>query len=123
MELLQYKYRDAYIIQASSTDIAMSWRKFKVRAKQLLPEKYCNYVIEGGGELQIYNADSQQMEEVEEADWHEARPVFFEDHKYNLTLTFFDAIDEPRIIHPSKEVVAMFNTIHAASGEYVVKGV
>ena len=122
MELLQYNYRDAYIIQASSTDIAMSWRKFKVRAKQLLPEKYCNYVMEGGGALQVYNADSQQMEKVEETDWHEARPVFFEDHKYNLTLTFFDAIDEPRIIHPNKEVESMFNMIHAASGEYVVSG-
>ena len=122
MELLQYKYRDSYIIQASSTDIGVSWRKFKVRAKQLLPEKYCNYVMEGGGTLQVYNADTQQMEVVEETDWHEARPVFFEDHKYNLTLTFFDAIEEPRIIHPNKEVEAMFNIIHTASGEYVVSG-
>ena len=45
MELLQYKYHDAYVIQASSTDIGMSWRKFRVRAKQLPPERYCNYVM------------------------------------------------------------------------------
>ena len=43
MELLQYKYHDDYVIQASSTDIGLSWRKFKVRAKQLPPERYCNY--------------------------------------------------------------------------------
>lgn len=46
MELLQYKYHNAYVIQASSTDIGLSWRKFKVRAKQLPPERYCNYVNE-----------------------------------------------------------------------------
>ena len=60
------------------------------------------------------------MGEVAEANWHEARPVFFEDHKYNLTLTFFDAVEEPRIIHPNKEVEAMFNTVQTASGEYVI---
>ena len=120
MELLQYKYHDAYVIQASSTDIGLSWRKFKVRAKQLPPERYCNYVMASGGTLKVYNADSKAMEEVAEADWHEARPVFFEDHKYNLTLTFFDAAEEPRIIHPNKEVEAMFNTVQTASGEYVI---
>ena len=120
MELLQYKYHDAYVIQANSTDIGMSWRKFKVRAKQLPPERYCNYVMASGGTLKVYNADSKAMEEVAEADWHEARPVFFEDHKYNLTLTFFDAVEEPRIIHPNKEVEAMFNMVNTASGEYVV---
>lgn len=120
MELLQYKYHDAYTIQASSTDIGMSWRKFKVRAKQLPPERYCNYVMASGGMLKVYNADSKVMDEVAEADWHESRPVFFEDHKYNLTLTFFDAVEEPRIIHPNKEVEAMFNMVKTASGEYVV---
>lgn len=120
MELLQYKYHNAYVIQASSTDIGMSWRKFKVRAKQQPPERYCNYVMASGGRLRVYNADSKVMNEVAEADWHEARPVFFEDHKYNLTLTFFDAVEEPRIIHPNKEVEAMFNTVQTASGEYVV---
>ena len=120
MELLQYKYHDDYVIQASSTDIGLSWRKFKVRAKQLPPARYCNYVMASGGTLRAYNADSKAMEEVAEADWHEARPVFFEDHKYNLTLTFFNAVEEPRIIHPNKEVEAMFNTVQTASGEYVI---
>ena len=120
MELLQYKHHNAYVIQASSTDIGMSWRKFKVRAKRLPPERYCNYVLKSGGTLKVYNADSKVMDDVAEADWHEARPVFFEDHKYNLTLTFFDAAEEPRIIHPNKEVEAMFNTVQTASGEYVV---
>ena len=53
MELLQYKYHDAYVIQAGSTDIGMSWRKFKVRAKQLSPERYCNYVMASGGTLKV----------------------------------------------------------------------
>jgi hypothetical protein len=66
MELLQYKYHDAYVIQASSTDIGMSWRKFRVRAKQLPPERYCNYVMASGGTLKVYNADSKAMEEVAE---------------------------------------------------------
>ena len=87
MELLQYNYHDAYIIQAGSTDIGMSWQKFKVRAKRLPAERYCNYVMASGGTLKVYNDDSKAMDVVAEADWHEARPVFFEDHKYNLTLT------------------------------------
>ena len=120
MELLQYKYGEAYIIQASSTDIGLSWRKFKVRAKQLPPEKYCNYVMASGGILQVFNADIQVMEEIAEADWKQARPIFFEDHKYNLTLTFFDAAEEPRIIHPNKDVEAMFNKVQTATGEYIV---
>lgn len=120
MELLQYKYHDAYTIQASSTDIILSWRKFKVRAKKLPAEQYCNYVMASGGTLQVYNADAQRMENVAEADWKQARPIFFEDHKYNLTLTFFDAADEPRIIHPNKDVEAMFNKVQTASGEYII---
>lgn len=120
MELLQYIYHDAYTIQASSTDIFLSWRKFKVRAKQLPAEQYCNYVMASGGTLQVYNADTQGMEDVAEEDWKLARPVFFEDHKYNLTLTFFDAADEPRIIHPNKDVEAMFNKVQTASGEYII---
>ena len=120
MELLQYKYHDAYTIQASSTDIGLSWQKFKVRAKQLPPEKYCNYVMASGGTLQVYNADTQEMEDVAEEDWKLARPIFFEDHKYNLTLTFFDAADEPRIIHPNKDVEAMFNKVKTSSGEYII---
>lgn len=122
MELLQYKYHEAYIIQASSTDIGVSWRKFKVRAKQLPPEQYCNYVMASGGSLMVFNADTQTMEEISEQDWKQARPVFFEDHKYNLTLTFFDAADEPSIIHPNKEVEAMFNKVQTSSGEYLVSG-
>lgn len=120
MELLQYNYHDAYTIQASSTDIGLSWRKFKVRAKKLPPEQYCNYVMASGGRLQVFNAETQAMEDIVEEDWKLARPVFFEDHKYNLTLTFFDAADEPHIIHPNKDVEAMFNKVQTASGEYIV---
>lgn len=120
MELLQYKYQDAYTIQASSTDISQSWRKFKVRAKQSPPEKYCNYVFQSGGTLRVYNPEMSSMEEIEEAEWSHTRPVFFEDHRYNLTLTFFDAAEQPKIIHPNKEVEAMFGTVQVASGEYIV---
>ena len=124
MELLQYKYGDAYTVQASSTDILASWRKFRVRAndERLPAEKYCSYGFASGGNLQVYNADERKNEDVSEAEWESARPVFFEDHKYNLTLTFFDAADEPRIIHPNKDVEAMFNTVKTASEEYIVSG-
>ena len=120
MELLQYTYQDAYSIQASSTDISQSWRKFKVRAKQSPPEKYCNYVFQSGGVLRVYNPEMSSLEEIEESEWPQTRPVFFEDHRYNLTLTFFDAAEQPRIIHPNKEVEAMFSTVQVATGEYIV---
>ncbi len=120
MELLQYTYQDAYSIQASSTDISQSWRKFKVRAKQSPPEKYCNYVFQSGGVLRVYNPEMSSLEEIEESEWPQTRPVFFEDHRYNLTLTFFDAAEQPKIIHPNKEVEAMFSTVQVATGEYIV---
>ena len=122
MELLRYTYKEAYTIQASSTDIGKSWNKFKVRGNKndLSPTKYCSYSMMNGGYLEIYNADSQTMEIVEETDWSNARPVFFEDHKYTLTITVFDAIDEPKVIHPNKEVEAMFSSVQTRSGEYIV---
>ena len=122
MELLQYRYHNAYIVQTGSTDIGASWRKFKVRAKELAPEQYCNYVFAPGGTLSIYNADTKTLEQVAAEDWRQARPVFFEDHKYNLTITFFDAAEQPRIIHPNTDVEAMFNTVEAADHNYIVSG-
>ncbi len=122
MELLRYTYKEAYTIQASSTDIGKSWNKFKVRGNknELSPSEYCSYNMTTGGSLEIYNVDSLTMEIVEEEDWSKARPVFFEDHKYTLTLTVFDAIDEPKVIHPNKEVEAMFSSVQTRSGEYIV---
>lgn len=119
MELLQYTYGDAYTVQASSTDIGQTWNKFRVRAKGTA-EEYCNYVMDEGGRLRVYNADTQELEEVPREHWHTARPVFFEDHKYSLTMTFFDAADEPRIIHPNRDVEEMFSCVRIATGEYVV---
>ena len=120
MELLQYKYKDAYTFQVSSTDIETSWRKFKVRARQLPPEHYCSYGMHEEGVLKVWNADTHRLEEIEKSEWASARPVFFEDHKYTLSLTFFDAQEEPRIIHPNKEVEQMFNCVHLATGEYLI---
>lgn len=120
MELLQYKYKNSYEIQVSSTDISASWKKFRVRARQLPPERYCSYSLHKGGTLELFNPDTYCLEKVEEEDWTNSRPIFFEDHKYTLSFTFFDAVDEPKIIHPNKEVEAMFNCVRIAGGAYVV---
>lgn len=120
MELLQYKYKDAYEFQASSNDIGMSWRKFKVRAKQLPPEKYCSYSMQEDGTLKLWNVEKREMVVIPETDWATAFPVFFEDHRYTLSFTFFDAREEPKIIHPNREVEQMFNCVHLASGEYLI---
>lgn len=120
MELLQYKYHDAYEFQVSSTDIATSWNKFKVRARKFAPENYCNYGMPTGGYLKVWNCDKRVLECIPESFWGNSRPVFFEDHKYTLSFTFFDAVDEPRIIHPNKEVEAMFNCIKIAKGVYII---
>jgi hypothetical protein len=120
MELLQYTYQDAYTFQVSSTDITASWKKFRVRARRLLPEEYCSYGLHTGGNLKIYNSDSHQLENIDEKVWNNTRPIFFEDHKYTISLTVFDAQDEPRIIHPNKEVEAMFNVVQIVGGAYIV---
>ena len=120
MELLQYKYKDAYEIQVSSTDITASWNKFKVRARKLPPDEYCSYEMQSGGTLELYNVEEKKLEIVDEENWGHTRPVFFEDHKYTISLTFFDAQDEPKIIHPNKEVEAMFNAVKISGGAYLV---
>lgn len=124
MEVLQYTYktnnRDAYKVQVSTTDIAQSWNKFKVRARKLPPAEYCSYGMQTGGRLEVWNAEAGMMEKVEEASWGAARPVFFEDHRYSFSLTFLDAQDEPRIIHPNKEVEAMFNCVRLDGGVYLI---
>ena len=102
MELLQYKYKNSYEIQVSSTDISASWNKFRVRTRHFPPEKYCSYSLQEGGKLELFNPDTNCLEIVEEEDWANSRPIFFEDHKYTLSFTFFDAVDEPKIIHPNK---------------------
>ena len=120
MELLQYQYKNAYTLQVCSTDIDVSWRKFKVRARKLPPEQYCSYGMQTGGTLKVWNCDERQFESVDEEQWGKARPVFFEDHKYTLSITFQDAVDEPRIIHPNKEVESMFNCVRISTGAYIV---
>lgn len=120
MELLQYTYKDAYTVQVSSTDIDLSWRKFKVRARKLPPEQYCSYGMHTGGVLKVWNCDDRKFDSVDESQWGNARPVFFEDHKYTLSITFLDAEDEPKIIHPNKEVESMFNCVRISTGAYVV---
>lgn len=123
MELLRYTYKHAndraYEIQVSSTEIDASWRKFRVRA-QSSPEEYCCYGFQSGGKLEVYNVDTQELEEVPEEQWCKARPIFFEDHKYTISLTFFDAEEVPRIIHPNKEVEMMFNVVKLDGGAYLI---
>ena len=120
MEVLRYKYKNAYEIQVSSTDISASWNKFKVRARKLPPEQYCSYDMHHEGQLYLYNPEKYCLEEVLQGEWKNTRPVFFEDHKYNLSFTVFDAQGEPRIIHPNKEVEAMFSCVKIATGAYVI---
>lgn len=122
MELLRFTYHNAYTIQASSTDIGRSWRKFKVRANYLPPDKYCSYAFAKGGDLQVFNAETNTQEPVPESEWCQTRPVFFETQKYNLSITFYDAKTEPKIIHPNKDVEALFNIVETASKEYIVSG-
>lgn len=123
MELLRYTYKNGndrtYEIQVSSTEIDASWRKFRVRA-QSSPEEYCCYGFQPGGRLEVYNVDSQMLEVVPEELWGKARPIFFEDHKYAISLTFFDTEEEPRIIHPNKEVEGMFNAVKLDGGAYLI---
>lgn len=120
MILLQYTYKESYKVQISSTDITTSWNKFKVRARQLPPEEYCSYGFQSGGKLEVFNAEDGQMELIEENCWGKARPVFFEDHKYTISITFFDAQEEPRVIHPNKDVESMFNCVKIDRGAYLI---
>jgi hypothetical protein len=122
MELLNYKYYDAYIIQVSSNNIGLSWKKFRVRAnnKPTKPEDYCSYTMHSDGVLTIYNAEKESYEEIPEDKWGKAIPVFFEDHKYSISITFFDAIEEPKVIHPNKEVEAMFICTKIDGGKYLI---
>lgn len=120
MELLYFKYKESYTIQVSSTDISSSWKKFKVRASHVQPQYYGSYVLESGGLLYLWNCEENKLDYVDEDSWSNTLPVFFEDHKYTISLTFFDAKEQPHIIHPNKEVESMFNCIKISSSTYIV---
>lgn len=123
MKVLDFKYDELYHIQVKTKDIVGSWKRFRVRAHTLRPEEYCIYEGRTGGQLSIYNCDTNSLEVVPENEWKHSRPVFFETCEYAFAISIKGIKEgtEPKVIHPDSSVEELFNSIDTGDS-YILSG-
>lgn len=109
MVVLEYIHSD-YSIRVSTTDILGAWLKFQARVKG--PETYTKYHADPSGQLCLYDYLSGLLSEpLQVESWGEMRPVFFETNDYAFSIHFNNLAhgNVPKVMHPDKDVEAMFN--------------
>lgn len=123
MKVLDFKYGELYHIQVKTKDIVGSWKRFRVRAHTLRPEEYCIYEGRTGGQLSIYNCDTNSLEVIPENEWKHSRPVFFETCEYAFAISIKGIKEgtEPKVIHPDSSVEELFNGIDTGDS-YILSG-
>lgn len=123
MKVLDFTYNDLYHVQVKTKDIVGSWKKFWVRAQTLLPEEYCVYEGKSGGQLSIFNCDTNSLEIIHESEWKHSRPVFFESCEYAFAISINGVKEgtEPKVIHPDSAVEELFNGIDTGEA-YILSG-
>lgn len=123
MKVLDFKYGELYHIQVKTKDIVGSWKRFRVRAHTLRPEEYCIYEGRTGGQLSIYNCDTNSLEVIPENEWKHSRPVFFETCEYAFAISIKGIKEgtEPKVIHPDSSVEELFNCIDTGES-YILSG-
>lgn len=116
MIVLEYTHSD-YSIKISTSDITGAWLKFKGRVDG--PETYTKYQADSAGILRLYDyATADLSDAIPYESWGAVWPVFFETNDYSISIRFnhLAAGKEPRIMHPDKDVEAMFNYIPLDGG-------
>lgn len=116
MVVLEYTHSD-YTIKVSTTDINGAWLKFKGRVD--CPETYTKYQADPSGSLRLYDyATAALSDAIPFESWEAMWPVFFETNDYSISIQFnhLAAGKEPRIMHPDRDVEAMFNYIPLEHG-------
>ena len=123
MKVLDFTYNNLYHVQAKTKDIVGSWKKFRVRAHTLRPEEYCVYECKSGGQLSIFNCDTNSLEVIPENEWNHSRPVFFESCEYAFAISINGVKEgtEPKVIHPDSAVEELFNGIDTGDA-YILSG-
>lgn len=123
MKVLDFKYGELYHIQVKTKDIVGSWKRFRVRAHTLRPEEYCIYEGRTGGQLSIYNCDTNSLEVIPENEWKHSCPVFFETCEYAFAISIKGIKEgtEPKVIHPDSSVEELFNCIDTGES-YILSG-
>ena len=123
MKVLDFTYNNLYHVQAKTKDIVGSWKKFRVRAHTLRPEEYCVYECKSGGQLSIFNCDTNSLEVIPENEWKHSRPVFFESCEYAFAISINGVKEgtEPKVIHPDSAVEELFNGIDTGDA-YILSG-
>ena len=109
MVVLEYIHSD-YTIRVSTTDIVGTWLKFQVRVEG--PDSYTKYHADPSGLLRLYDYLSGQLSEaIPTESWGHMRPVFFETNDYAFSIHFTNLAqgNVPKVMHPDKDVEAMFN--------------
>lgn len=116
MVVLEYIHND-YSIRVSTTDIVGAWLKFQVRVDS--PDTYSKYHANPSGQLRLYDYVSGQLSAPISSElWGEMRPVFFETNDYAISIRFNNLAQGaiPKVMHPDKDVEAMFNFIPLDNG-------
>ena len=111
MVVLEYTHSD-YSIRIATSDIAGAWLKFKGRVEN--PATYAKYQADPSGSLRLYDYSALALSDAIPVDeWGGLRPVFFETNDYSISIRFNHLAPgkEPKVMHPDKDVEAMFNFI------------
>lgn len=120
MVVLEYTHSD-YSIRVSTMDIVGAWLKFQVRVEE--PGAYTKYHADPSGHLRLFDYLSGELSEPIPAEsWGEMRPVFFETNDYAFSIHFNNLAQGrvPKVMHPDKDVEAMFNFFPESNGGTLV---
>lgn len=116
MVVLEYTHSD-YSIRIATSDIAGAWLKFKGRVEN--PASYAKYQADPSGSLRLYDYSALRLSDAIPVDeWEGLRPVFFETNDYSISIRFNHLAPDkvPKVMHPDKDVEAMFNFIPLEGG-------
>ena len=126
MEVFNFISTDGVVeIKAvTAADQSRLWTRFVSRVGIDKARKYCDYTTTLPGELKLLlpQNDSLTCIEVEETNFNELPPVFYETATYNFTIRFRGLAVEPQIVHKLQEVSDLFTVVDADSekGDYII---
>ena len=126
MEIFNFISSDGVVeIKAvTAADQRRLWTHFMSRVGIDKARTYCDYAATLPGELKLLlpQTDALTGIGVDNTDFNEQPPVFYETASYNFTIRFRGLAAEPQIVHKLQEVSELFTVVDADSekGDYII---